>query len=252
MARYDSRIGKNSRHHKRIRMMGNKEMKNDRMITAVRMRMCFIFMLLGIICLSTGCQGLLTTAIILIRGTDTKAKYKFFKGQKVAVVCLAESITDPRFDEVPRNLAKEVGIHLSQNVRKIEMVPNTDVNKWLDRHDNKLEDFQQFGKDIKADMVMVIYLDSFETSSSNSPGSYQGRSSVSFTVYEVSSNKVLASESLSELVYPPNSRKMATDVNESDFRRKYIYQLAWVTSRFFYSYDPKQGMAMDAHAELAM
>jgi len=232
--------------------MGNKEMKNDRMITAVRMRMCFIFMLLSIICLSTGCQGLLTTVIILVRGTDVKPKYKFFKGQKVAVVCLAESMTDPRYDEVPRDLAKNVGLHLSNNVRKIEMISNSDVNKWLDRHDNKLEDFQQFGKDLKADMVMVIYLDSFETSSSNSPGSYQGRSSVSFTVYEVSNNKVLASESLSELVYPPNGRQMATDVKESDFRRKYVNQLGRITSRFFYSYDPKQDMAMDAHAELGM
>lgn len=218
----------------------------------MRTRMCFVFALLGMICLSTGCQAMLTTIIYLFHGNETKAKYKFFKGKKIAVVCLAENMTDSRYDDVPRNLAKNVGIHLSENVRKIDVISPALVNKWLDRHDNEIEDFQEFGKAMEADMVLVIYLDSFETSSPASPGSYQGRSSVSFTVYEISSGKPIASESLPELVYPPNARTMGTDVRESEFRKRYMYQLARSVSCYFHAYDHNQNIAMDAHAGLTM
>lgn len=232
--------------------MGHKGKKNGRIFTSTRTRFFLVCMLLGVLCLGAGCQGLLTTVIILVRGTDTKAKYKFFKGQKVAVVCLSENMTDPRYDDVPRSLAKMIGMHLSENVRKIDIVPNADVNRWLDRHDNEIEDFQEFGKDMKADMVLVVYIDSFETASPLSPGSFQGRSSTSFTVYEVSSGMVKASESLPELVYPPNGRQMATDTKESVFRTKYINQVARRVSCYFHDFDHNQNLAMDAHAELGL
>ena len=218
---------------------------------SARTRICLVVALLSMVCLCSGCQAILATFLWLTGGGETKAKYKVFKGKTVAVVCLAETLTDPRFDDVPRDLAKNVELHLSQNVRKITVVPSSKVKKWLDRQDEEMSDFQEFGKAMEADMVLVIYLDSFETSSPTSPGSYQGHASTSFTVYEVSSGKPVASESLPELVYPPNSRVMATDVKESEFRKLYIHQLGWGISRFFYSYDHRQNMAMDAHAELA-
>ena len=195
---------------------------------------------------------MLATFLLLTGGMDTKAKHKFLKGKKVAVVCLAESMTDSRYDDVPRDLAKAVGLDLSQKVKKIDIVSPTMVNKWLDRHDNKIEDFQQFGKDMQADMVLVIYLDTFETSSPSSPGSYQGRASTSFSVYETKTGEIRASESLQEYVYPPNSRHMGSELRESDFKKRYLFQLSRVIARFFYSYDHRENMAMDAHSELML
>ena len=216
------------------------------------MTMCFVFMLIGVLCLTTGCQAMLATFLLLTGANETKAKYKFFKGKKVAVVCLAENMTNARYDDVPRDLAKLVGMHLTQNVKKIEIIPTGTVNRWLDRHDNEVEDFQELGKDMGADMVLVVYLDSFETSSLSSPGSYQGRAGTSFTVYDVKTGASLASESLPEFVYPPNSRSMASDIKESEFKKRYLVQLSRAISCFFYSYDHRQLMAMDAHSELGL
>ena len=211
-----------------------------------------VFYLVGLLCLSTGCQALLATFLLMTGGMETKAKYKFFKGKKVAVVCLAENMTDSRYDDVPRDLAKAVGLHLSQNVKKIDIVSTALVNKWLDRHDSKIEDFQQFGKDMQADMVLAVSLDSFETSSLSSPGSYQGRAITSFTVYEMKTGNVLANESLPEYVYPPNLRQSGTDMRESDFKKRYLIQLSGVIARYFYSYDHRAYTAMDAHSELML
>ena len=211
-----------------------------------------VFWLIGVLCLSTGCQALLATFLLMTGGMETKAKYKFFKGKKVAVVCLAENMTDSRYDDVPRDLAKNVGWHLSQKVRKIEIISPSTVNKWMDRHDNRIEDFQQFGKDVGAEMVLAIYLDSFETSSLSSPGSYQGRASTSFSVYEMKTGNVLANESLPQYVYPPNLRQSGTDIRESDFKKRYLFQLSRVIACFFFSYDQREYMAMDAHSELML
>jgi len=202
-----------------------------------------------VLCLSTGCQAMLATVMLLAGGKETKAKYKFFKGKKVVVVCLSENMTDSRYDDVPRDLAKAVGMHLTQNVKKIEVIQPAKVNKWLDRHDGRIGDFQQFGKDMEADMVLAIYLDSFQTSSPASPGSYQGRAVVSFTVYDVKTGAELASESLPEYVYPPNVRPPETEVRESEFKKLYLIQLSKRIACFFHSYDHRENMAMDAQWE---
>ena len=218
---------------------------------STRAKSLLVIVLIGALCLNTGCQAALATFLLLTGGHDAKAKYKFFNGKKVAVVCLAESMTDSRYDDVPRELAKAVGLHLSQNVKKIDIVSPTMVNKWLDRHESKIEDFQKFGKDMQADMVLVIYLDSFETSSPSSPGSYQGRATVSFSVYEMKTGNSIASESLSEYVYPPNFRQTGgTELRESDFKKRYLIQLSREIAYFFYAHDPHETMAMDAHSEL--
>ncbi|MCL2622852.1 MAG: hypothetical protein FWD31_04210 [Planctomycetaceae bacterium] len=223
---------------------------HNRSSQSAGMKWCLVFVLICVLCLNTGCQALLATFLLMTGGMETKAKYKFFKGKKVVVVCLAENMTNSRYDDVPRDLANNVGVHLSQNVKKIEIISPTTVNKWLDRRDGKIEDFQQFGKDMQADMVLAIYLDSFETSSPSSPGSYQGRAGTSFTVYEVKTGNAIASESLLEYVYPPNFRHMASEVRESDFKKRYLFQLSRVISCFFYSHDHRQNLAMDAHSEL--
>jgi hypothetical protein len=209
-----------------------------------------VFLLSGGLVLGTGCQAMLATFLLMTGANETKAKYKFFKGKKVAVVCLAENMTDARYDDVPRDLAKAVGLHLGQKVKKIEIIPPRTVNKWLDRHDDTIEDFQEFGKGVGADMVLAIYLDSFETSSLSSPGSYQGRAGTSFTVYDVKTGVPLASESLPEYIYPPHLRIQNTDVRESDFKNLYLIQLSKAIACFFYSHDHRENMAMDAHAGL--
>jgi hypothetical protein len=192
------------------------------------------------------------TTVLWVTGQDeTPAKYKFFKGKKVAIVCLAQQMTDSRYDDVPRDLARVVGVDLENHVKKIEIIPHSKVNRWLDRSERKVEDFTEFGKEMEADMVLAIEIYSFETSSMNSPGSYQGRSSVSFTVYDITGNRPPVMETVPALIYPPNMRLTANDLPESQFRNEYIAKLAINIGRYFYSYNPKDDMAMDAHVGLS-
>ena len=223
---------------------------HKRSIQSAWMKKCLVFLLVGGLFLASGCQGVLATALLISGANNTKAKYKCLKGKKVAVVCLSEKMTDSRYDDVPRDLAKAVGLHLGQNVKKIEIIPPGTVNKWLDRHDDKIEDFQQFGKNVGAEMVLAIDLDSFETSSLSSPGSYQGRACTSFAVYDVKTGDTRASETLPEHVYPPNLLPQSTEMRESEFKKKYLIQLSRAIACHFYSYDPRENMAMDAYSGL--
>ena len=217
---------------------------------STRTRYVLTGMLIASLCMSTGCQALLATVLIAFGAHETKAKYKFFKGKKVAVACVSETLHDLRYDDVPRDLAKAVGMHLEQNVKKIEIVSPSKVNTWLVRHENRIEDPQKFAKDMEADFVMIIELASFQTSALSSPGSYQGRASTSFVVYDAK-GKLQAAEALPEFVYPPNGRLSAGDTRESEFKKGYLVELSRMISCYFYSYNHRDNYAMDAKAGLS-
>jgi len=224
-------------------------LQNRKNMSLTRRKLLAVSIVTMLACCCTGCSAMLATVLILFKGTDIPAKYKFFKGKKVVVVCRAKKLNDYRYDEVPRDLAREVGVKLSQNVKKIEVVSQEKVNKWLKKRGNEFESFTEIGKDLEADMVLGIDIETFETMSPSSPGSYQGRSSVSFAVYDMKKDgNVIASESFPEFVDPPNLRIPASEKPETQFRRQYIDQLADVIGRKFYPHDNKKSFARDAQA----
>ncbi|MDR1493558.1 MAG: hypothetical protein LBT05_12670 [Planctomycetaceae bacterium] len=211
--------------------------------------MLSITTLVLILCLGTGCKALMTTVLLMAGRDEIPAKYKFFKGKKVAIVCLSQ-MTDSRYDDVPRDLARVIGIDLESRVKKIEIVSHSKVNRWLNNHERKVENFIDFGKEMEADMVLAVEIYSFETSSMNSPGSYQGRSSVSFTVYDITGERPTVMESVPSRIYPPNMRLTSNDLPESQFRNEYIAKVAMDIGRYFYSYNPNDDVAMDARVGL--
>ncbi|MDR1384338.1 MAG: hypothetical protein LBJ67_10935 [Planctomycetaceae bacterium] len=200
--------------------------------------------------LGAGCKALMTTVLLITGQDESPAKHKFLKGKTVAIVCLAQQMTDSRYDDVPRDLARVVGVDLENHVKKIEIIPHSKVNRWLDRHERKIEDYTDFGKEMEADMVLAIEIYSFETSSMNSPGSYQGRSSVSFTVYDINGDRPTIMESVPSRIYPPNMRLTSNDLPEAQFRNEYIAKIAMDIGRYFYSYNPQDDVAMDARVGL--
>ncbi|MCL2348847.1 MAG: hypothetical protein FWC50_11390 [Planctomycetaceae bacterium] len=223
--------------------------QNRKETSLTRRKLLTVSVVTLLVCCCTGCSAMLATILILFKGTDTPAKYKFFKGKKVVVVCRATKLSDYRYDEVPRDLAREVGVKLSQNVKKIEVISQEKVNKWLKKHGDTFESFTEIGKDLEADMVLGIDIETFETMSPSSPGSYQGRSSVSFAVYDMKNDgNVIAGESLPEFVDPPNVRIAASEKPETQFRRRYIGELADMIGSYFYPYDGNKSFARDAQA----
>ncbi len=125
-----------------------------------------------------GCRNLLTTAAILINGTDVDAEFKDLKGRKVAVVCRPLVTLQYRDSSVGRDLAQQVAALLQKQVPKIQLIDQRKINRWTD--ENTWEDYPEVGKAVKAEMVVGIDLESFSI--------YQGQ-----TLYQGKANAALES-----------------------------------------------------------
>lgn len=192
-----------------------------------------------------GCRTALTTAAYLIKGTNIDAEFEGLKEKRVVVVC--RPVADLTFSSptVDRDLAQEVGRLLQQNVKKIQVVPQRDVSKWVD--ENLWNDYVEVGKALGADVVVGIDLYDFNILLDQTL--YQGRANAAVRVYDCKTNgDPIFERELSQLLYPPNVGIPTSDRPEAAFRREYIGVLADQIGRHFYAHDAYANYAMDAKA----
>lgn len=195
----------------------------------------------------TGCNSFLITALYFTKGTAEPAKYKGLKDKCVAVVCKPSAAIEYSAGPTPDELATEVGALLKQKVRGIKIVDPAEVASWTD--ENNSIDFLEIGKELKADMVLAIELETFGLQQGQTV--YQGRSQVRLKVLDVSQEaekEVVWKISLPDLVYPPNSPIPAQERDLEAFRQEYIKVLAAEIGRNFYPYEPSDRYARDAEA----
>jgi hypothetical protein len=107
---------------------------------------------------AAGCQGLLGLGAVIM-GTDESAEFAGLKEKKVAVVCRPLVSLQYRNAGAARELAQQVGLFLSANVPKINVIDSQKVASWID--ENTWDDYVEVGKALKADCVIGIDLMSF-------------------------------------------------------------------------------------------
>ena len=193
-----------------------------------------------------GCRSALATALYLVKGNTVEAEFDELKGKKVAVVC--RPLTSLTFTDanVAKDLAREVDLLLKQNVRKVEMIDQQEVNQWLDERGD-LTDYAEIGGDeqLGAEMVVGIDLQSFTIYQSQVL--YQGKANVTLTVYDCTDDgEVVFRKELPQSVYPPNAVVPTSEKQEREFRREYLHILADQIGRHFYAHDRHADCALDA------
>ena len=102
-----------------------------------------------------GCSTLGTIAY-LIQPNDVPAEFDGLRGKHVAVVC--RPIVELQFSDAgsARELAGIVGALVGQNVRKVKVISQQEVARWIDEND--WVDYGTLGKAVDADMVVGIDL----------------------------------------------------------------------------------------------
>ena|GEM_PF-1772646 len=219
-----------------------------------------LLLLLLLVLTLTGCQAALLTGSLVLVGREVRPKHDILlKGEKrVAIVPRAFSSNAFELQNAPQEIARQVNHLLEENIRKpvrvnhrnkkLIIVEQSRVEKWLDNCNNNFDSFVEVGKDrsINADIVVGITVVGFQIRDPRDPYLVQGRCHVQVEVLEVESGKVLVSEPLM-LVYPPSTPIHATNpAMEPNLRREFVGVIARHIAALFHYHIPHDVQQIDA------
>lgn len=188
-----------------------------------------------------GCSTLLTAAY-LFQPADMPAEFAGLKGKHVAVVC--RPIVELEFSDgtSARELATLVEGQLGQNVRRIHIIGQQEVARWLD--ENTWVDYATLGKSLDADYVIGIDLERFRLHEGSTL--YRGRASATVRVYEVAKGSVAFERRFDDFSFPADNAIAAADRSESQFRAMFLQILSQKIARCFHAYMSRDVFAEDS------
>jgi hypothetical protein len=194
---------------------------------------------------SSGCVGLAAQLMYVIGGPPkVKAEYAGLKGKRVAVVCVSNASAYGTGSEA-KTIATLVGAILQREVKKIEVIPQSEISNWQDANDWNLADYREVGKGVDADMVVAIDLSSI--SDYEGQTLYKGRASFKLRVYDMAeAGDVVFSRDGSDFQYPVHGGRPASDMQEPAFKKLFISMLAQDIARTFYDYAMVEKFGADA------
>jgi hypothetical protein len=185
-----------------------------------------------------GCSTLLTAAYLL-QPADMPAEFPGLKGKHVAVVC--RPIVELEFTDagVARDLAGLVEGQIGRNVRRVHVIGQQEVARWLD--ENNWVDYPTLGKSLDADYVVGIDLERFRLHEGSTL--YRGRASATIRVYEVATGKMAFERRFDDFAFPADSAVPAADQSDSQFRATFLQMLSQKISRCFHAYESRDVFA---------
>jgi hypothetical protein len=202
-------------------------------------RWLFALLVVAYVMPLAGC-GFLSHLLYWTKGNQVPAKFPGLKDKLVAVVCFDANSAGPAPETDA--VAKAIAYKLMDN--DIQVVPHQRVLDWMDKQPENVTDFLDVGNGVKADMVVGIELDSFQTH--DGPTLLRGRARAAIKVYDLKQNGKLVYETpAQDYVYPENGSRPISD-NEAAFKYLFIDILSRRISKDFYSYDHQQDFGDDA------
>jgi hypothetical protein len=185
-----------------------------------------------------GCSTLGTIAY-LIQPNDVPAEFDGLRGKHVAVVC--RPIVELQFSDAgsAQELAAIVGALVRQNVRKVKVISQQEVARWIDEND--WVDYGTLGKAVDADMVVGIDLEQFRIHEGTTL--YRGRGSAIVRVFDVDEQNMVFERRLDDFAYPGTGGVPTTDRSESQFRAMFLQIFGRRIARLFHSYESRMSFA---------
>ncbi|MDR1054222.1 MAG: hypothetical protein LBL39_08600 [Planctomycetaceae bacterium] len=213
-----------------------------------------LFLAVLLFVIFSGCQNVLFTALVLVKGTDvppeceilTKAK----KETRVAVVCYSVAASQYEVQNAPRIIGKQVSKLIEDNCanRSIRMVDPVKVDSWLDNCGNEVDDVLNIGKDptINADIVIGIEIIDFQTRDQKSHFQIQGKCMMRILAKDCKTGEILYSQSLN-VVDPPDVPIQGGGAGtEAAFRPKFIKTVSEQVAYKFHPHDQHKARRIQA------
>ncbi len=197
-----------------------------------------------LVTLSSGCN-MLHLAYYVIKGNKVPAEFDGLKGKRVAVVCVSSS-SSYGVDSETTLLANTMALVLRQRVPHISLVPQDEIADWIDNNSWDQLNYQQIGRGVKAEMLVVVELASFRYR--DDATLYQGKADVAVKVFDMqASGDMVWSNREPDFCFPANGGYHTTEMSESRFKREFIKVLAEQAAQHFYDYEFEESVARDAH-----
>jgi len=191
---------------------------------------------------ATGCSAV-AAAMYVVNGNDVPAAFDELKEKRVIVVCRPNALLQYSTATVAKDLARGISKRLRGEVRAIEVVPQEEVDAWLDEND--WQEFSEVGKALDADMVVGVELNQFGLYQGQTL--YQGRAVYSIRVFDLAEggNELVYEQDPPEAVYPPNVAIPTSSKREPEFRREFVAELSEQIGRHFYAHDSRADFAKE-------
>ncbi len=191
---------------------------------------------------TAGCINGLANILYAIKGEKIDPPYPHLKGKKVAIVCGGENGLSN--DTNSMLLTRYVEERLSENVKDIQVIPQTKVDKWLTEVGRDEPDFEAIGKGVGADQVVAITLTNL--SLKNGQTLFKGKADISVTVYDISKGGTIAfRKSFPEFEFPKMDGPSIVDTTEGKFRVSFLTIVSQHIGVLFYPFDPKELAVQD-------
>ncbi len=196
----------------------------------------------------TGCIGAMSQLMYVIKGHNIPAAYDGLAGKRVAVFCVSDaSAYGP--DRLTFTVSKAVSMKLARGVKKIDVVPQAQIENWMDENAWDELKFSSLGKGVGADAVVVIEIPSY--SIHEGPTIYKGRAEVTVTVYDLNApegSQVAFIYGPREFSFPKHGHP-SIQSNDRQFESLFLARLTQDISNQFVKHDKLESFADDALME---
>ena len=201
-------------------------------------------MLLAAVVTSSGCISALATAVWVLKGTNIPAEYDGLCGKRVVVVCRPVTASLYSHPGVAKDVSRHISRLFREHISKIEVIDQRKAAEWIDNH--TWEEYVEIGEALEADVVVGIDLEQFSIYEGQTL--YQGKAECGIHVYDCRTGEEVFEKRPPQALYPPNHAIPTSEMQESQFRQRFVRILAEQIARHFYGHDPHVDFAMDATA----
>lgn len=203
-----------------------------------------VVVLLGLVATAAaGCNAVATAWWVFKDGKTALAECGELNNKTVAVICRGPQ--DIRFrheQQAPQRLASRVAYLLQGNLKKkTKLIDQEKINKLTD--EQEIEDVRKLGKELNADMVVFVDLQSFSYQRGRSI--HQGRAELEVNVHDLSKDgPPIYTKRMNNIIFPPMIEGVpATEMSEREFMDRFINYLARHIGQKFYDFDPRADFA---------
>ncbi len=203
-----------------------------------------IFCLGLLLTVQPGCVGTTAQLLYFVKGDKIKAVFPGLKDQRVVVICESEASSygpDPLSEIVTRMLISE----LQANIKKIELVPATDVENWKDQNGWNEIDHNKLGQDFQADMVVAVQISNYSIHEGSTM--FKGRSMITSTVFDINNDGYATFvHGPDQFEFPRSHARPAIGTTEAEFERAYLTKIVQQVSWLYCDHEKVEKIAQDA------
>lgn len=194
---------------------------------------------------TSGCINLAANLIHAVTGNNRPAEFDGLKEKRVAVVVATDN--GMATDATSAMLTSYIHASFNNHIKKIDVVRQSEVERWVDSHSNSDSDYLEVGKGVKADRLVAIEVLNMKLK--DGATLYRGQSDITVTVYDVKEDgKILYRKQIPEFTFPQMGGPTITDISEAKFRGRYLAIVARTVSGLFHEVDATADFALDATA----